>query len=347
MPTDMAVAERTTWAGPSLTDSVANLRAGGKSDAAIARILGVGGERARDLGLRLAEPTDPPAGDERSSEPEAPPITSAALGPRPSMGWIRCRQMVVRDQYQRELGKRSRGMIKSMTRDWSWRRFQPLVVAPIGGDKYAVVDGQHRLAAAMARDDIPELPCYIIDAPDIAAEASSFISLNTDRIAVNGLDRFWAQLAAGDLTANRIKSIADKADVAIARSAVKVLPPRSTAAIAVIRKFLPQGDGVIIEAMQLLALAKVDVPDAFRAAPIAAVIRLLLVHGAKLDRERLVEALQLFDIDVETRKAKDFKKVASVSVETGLMTLLIRAYNKRKPVGRLDEKVAEAKETSA
>jgi hypothetical protein len=191
------------------------------------------------------------------------------------------------------------------------------------------------------------LPCYIIDAPDIAAEASSFISLNTDRIAVNGLDRFWAQLAAGDLTANRIKSIADKADVAIARSAVKVLPPRSTAAIAVIRKFLPQGDGVIIEAMQLLALAKVDVPDAFRAAPIAAVIRLLLVHGAKLDRERLVEALQLFDIDVETRKAKDFKKVASVSVETGLMTLLIRAYNKRKPVGRLDEKVAEAKETSA
>jgi hypothetical protein len=62
--------------------------------------------------------------------------------------------------------------INRILRGFNWNRYQPIVVTEQDDGRYAVIDGQHRLEAAKKHPLIDSLPCYIIDAPDLAAQAA-------------------------------------------------------------------------------------------------------------------------------------------------------------------------------
>lgn len=260
----------------------------------------------------------------------------AGPGPKPRLGWLKLADLRVDSRYQRNVKKEGRAGVNRMAKDFSWRRFTPLVVAPIDGSSFAVVDGQHRLLAARKRGDIPELPCYIIDAADVADQAGSFVSINRDRIQVGRLDQFHASIAARDGGALAIEKICKAAGITVSRVNHPTLPP-ATATMTLAKMLKLVGEPKLVEALQLLRKAKPETPDAFRSAPIAAMARLVGLYDEKLDRKRLVATLEEFDLDDELAKAKGYRAAAGGTLEDALLLVLVRAYNKRGRAGALQE----------
>ena len=83
------------------------------------------------------------------------------------------------------MGKGNWAHANRIMREWNWLHYQPIVVAPAaGGEGFTVIDGQHRLEAARKHPKIARLPCYIVDAADLGAQARAFVALNARRIGV-------------------------------------------------------------------------------------------------------------------------------------------------------------------
>lgn len=78
--------------------------------------------------------------------PPAKPIVSD-LGAPPSLDWIPLERLVVDKRYQRALGVKNERHVRRISSGFRWNRYQPIVVTE-AGDNFAVIDGQHRLAAA-------------------------------------------------------------------------------------------------------------------------------------------------------------------------------------------------------
>src|SRR5689334_6103185 len=58
--------------------------------------------------------------------------------------------------YQR---KTTKSRVDKIREEWSWIAFGAVSVALRGDGEWFVMDGQHRVLAAMMRDDIKEVPC--------------------------------------------------------------------------------------------------------------------------------------------------------------------------------------------
>ena len=87
----------------------------------------------------------------------------APLGNPPTLEWVALDRLLVDDSYQRRADDgRSKVLIGQIARGWDWRLYQPLSVSRRAGGELFVVDGQHRLAAARMRGDIPHLPVVIL-----------------------------------------------------------------------------------------------------------------------------------------------------------------------------------------
>ncbi len=95
-----------------------------------------------------------------STEAFATPQSELAPGPAPVLLWIEIQNFVVDTEYQREIGKRGRQNIRLIAENFDWSKFAPIIVAPIEGGLYAIVDGQHRTTAAMIRG-FEKVPCQI------------------------------------------------------------------------------------------------------------------------------------------------------------------------------------------
>lgn len=101
--------------------------------------------------------------------------------------------------------------IAALTRDWSWIACGALTVAKRPDGSLFVVDGQHRLLAAMRRSDIDELPCVVFRTKDAQEEASGFLDANTNRRAIGSFARYHALLMKGDEAAQLVKKLAEDA----------------------------------------------------------------------------------------------------------------------------------------
>jgi hypothetical protein len=74
----------------------------------------------------------------------------AAFGDRnPAMlQWLALDRLVIDDAYQRPLLPGTWKSIEKIAANFQWSRFSPVLVAPIAGGLFAVIDGQHRVHAA-------------------------------------------------------------------------------------------------------------------------------------------------------------------------------------------------------
>jgi hypothetical protein len=97
--------------------------------------------------------------------------------------------------------------VDELCRAWDWIACGCLVVALREDNKWFVMDGQHRKLAADQRSDIRELPCLVFETTGRRDEALGFLAINSGRVAVGCLDRYKAQLLAGDKTAFALESI--------------------------------------------------------------------------------------------------------------------------------------------
>ncbi|KPF76754.1 hypothetical protein IP68_02345 [Blastomonas sp. AAP25] len=133
------------------------------------------------------------------------PEFATAVGNMPALNWCRLDQLHIDDAYQRSIDTPgSQSMIRAIARKWNWDLCQPLFVAKRDDGRMYVVDGQHRLAAAIMREDIDQLPCIVSMTSGSAQEAQLFSEFNRRRRAPSQLDLYFADLAAGEPTATDI-----------------------------------------------------------------------------------------------------------------------------------------------
>ena len=130
--------------------------------------------------------------------PNAKPIKiNPKIGSMPVLQWMPPHMLAIDPSYQRSIDNpQSQKLIVKIARDWDWDLCQPLVVSRRPDGTQWIVDGQHRLAAAVARDDIEQLPCFICNYPDAATEAQRFVDFNRNRKALKPLDLWKAAVAA-------------------------------------------------------------------------------------------------------------------------------------------------------
>jgi len=104
------------------------------------------------------------------------PTSVFAPGPAPFLDWIATERLVVDTEYQREIGRRGATNVAQIAEHFDWSKFAPVIVAPVEGGRFAIVDGQHRTTAAILRE-IKEVPCQVVQA-DRAQQAAAYAAVN-------------------------------------------------------------------------------------------------------------------------------------------------------------------------
>lgn len=130
--------------------------------------------------------------------------------------------------YQRALNDDKR---KRIAANFNWAAFGVLLVGRRGGDLF-VVDGQHRLAAALSRSDVSDVPVAIFDLGGSRDEAVDFLVANKDRRPLSGIEAFKAQITTNDPHAILVQEL-----VAASGREVGVSSPKTVACVANLYRF--------------------------------------------------------------------------------------------------------------
>ena len=69
------------------------------------------------------------------------PTLEFAPEPAPILQWIETDRLVVDTEYQREIGRRGATNVIQIAEHFDWSKFAPVIVAPIEGGRFAIVDG--------------------------------------------------------------------------------------------------------------------------------------------------------------------------------------------------------------
>lgn len=234
---------------------------------------------------------------------------STDLGPKPRVVWLDLGLLTVDKSYQREVGKAGITHINRILLAFNWNCYQPIVVSERDDGTYAVIDGQHRLEAAKKHPQIDSLPCYIIEAPDVAKQAEIFVAVNSRRIGLTSLQQFHAAVAAKQREAMEAFGVCRNAGVVILKTPPSYdIPPKSVLSPNTLLKMLRQvGQPAVATAIKMLADTHPETVNAFRSPTIAALCRIAAdpkVDVVKLKAVLAATDLAGFYVDVRNDRTK-------------------------------------------
>lgn len=115
-------------------------------------------------------------------------------GPAPMLQWLPLDRLVIDEAYQRPLGRGNWKSIESIASNFQWSRFAPVLVAPIQGGLFAVIDGQHRTHAA-ALCGLTEVPAMVVQV-GIEEQSRAFAWVNSQTVRVTMFHIYKAALSA-------------------------------------------------------------------------------------------------------------------------------------------------------
>lgn len=116
--------------------------------------------------------------------------------PAPILDWLPIERLRIDDTYQRALGRVNVQQIRKIAEHFRWSRFTPVLVSPIEGGLYAIIDGQHRTHAA-ALCGFSAVPAMAVHVPR-SEQARAFQWVNQQSIRVTPHQVFKAAVTAGD-----------------------------------------------------------------------------------------------------------------------------------------------------
>jgi hypothetical protein len=202
------------------------------------------------------------------------------------------------DTYQRPLDA---ARARKIAATWDRRLAGILEVSDRGeraNPRYAVIDGQHRWAAAALLDIPPMLVANVHSGLTVVDEAQLFDRLNSERRRITTWDHWHARKGAGDVDVLSIEHVVRKVDLQIS-SVPKDGNVRCTATLEKLARL--DGTQLIEQTLRLILDVWGRRLDAFDA-PIVHGVGLVLHHidTADIDRERLYNAL----LDIMPRQLK-------------------------------------------
>jgi hypothetical protein len=211
-----------------------------------------------------------------STDRFAAPASEFRPGPAPQLQWIEIDQLVVDPAYQRDIGRRGATNVKQIAEKFDWSKFAPVIVAPVEGGLFAIVDGQHRTTAAILRG-LKAVPCQTVQA-DRAKQAEAFAAVNGNVTKTNAQQLFHARLAAGDEDARRLAQVCAAGGVEITRrnfTQKEAKLGQTQAVSALIRCLDRYGDATLITALQCVTQTGDGNPGFLRATIIEALCEVL------------------------------------------------------------------------
>lgn len=244
-------------------------------------------------------------------------------GPAPMMSWVETHLLVVDDSYQRAMGSLAWRHIIAIANAFDWSKFTPVIVAPVEGGFYAIIDGQHRTTAAFLHN-IKQVPCCIVQA-DRAKQAAAFAAINSKVTRLYQNNIFHAELQSGNIFAKRMAEVAERAGVKIPRNKVstKDLPPNAINAVSSLRAIITTyGDEVAITALQCVTETGNGNPHMLKGVLIRALAEVL--SQRPIWREAGDRLFRAFD-GIDYQEQIDFaQQDARVGVSTPLSALVRR-----------------------
>jgi hypothetical protein len=130
--------------------------------------------------------------------------------------WVHKTALSVDFAYQRDA---THSKVLEIAKDWSWMGCGVILVVRRPDGLLYVIDGQHRVSAAMKRDDISMLPCMIFDVSEVCDEAKGFLNANTLRKPVPAVAKFRAMVVSGDRRAADVQEVLDELGMVIGKNA--------------------------------------------------------------------------------------------------------------------------------
>jgi hypothetical protein len=219
---------------------------------------------------------------------------SVAAGAAPILQWMKVADLVVNPAYQRPIIDKGRLNVDRIARSFSWSCFSPVVVSPVEGGKFAIIDGQHRTTAA-AILGIESVPCQIvIAAPE--EQAAAFKAINATTTPISQMALHAAALIANEPSAIQIAHVCACADVELLRYPIafdKQRPGQTMAAGAIARCLEQYGEATLITALRCVTQTSNNKPGALSARTIKALCAVLHGNPGWLDQGVLL--LEIFD----------------------------------------------------
>jgi hypothetical protein len=255
---------------------------------------------------------------------------TGALGEKPELRWIKITELYVDHEYQRNAkSDASRKNIAYMKENFNWAHCGALIVSRMPAkNQYAVVDGQHRLLTALARNDIPELPCVVISEQDFQRQARSFVVINSNRVTLNSLAKFHAAVAAGDPDAVAVKDIVTECGLDIPRSPVPKgdTDPKQLQCVGSLVSLLGSySRKQIVWALTIIPEAYGDTKGQMRASLIKALVE-FIKSTPDANRARMIEVLQGIDPEELERDARSYMAIKGGTSKGAMTEVLTRLY---------------------
>lgn len=139
--------------------------------------------------------------------------------------------ILVDEAYQRHPNEEK---VKAIAGKWSWASFGAITLFRRSDGSLYVVDGQHRLLAALKRSDVQLLPCIVFESLGPEVEAGAFLGANTLRKPVTAMEKFNARIVTKDELATEIALLAES----IGRTITNNTSPNSIHCVAAVGKCL-------------------------------------------------------------------------------------------------------------
>jgi len=216
---------------------------------------------------------------------------STSPGAAPMLQWLKIADLVVDPAYQRPIIGKGRQNVDRIARTFSWSCFAPVVVSPVAGGKFAIIDGQHRTTSA-ALVGFESVPCQIVIAAQ-EEQAAAFKAINGTTTPISQMSLHAAALVASEPWAVQIAHVCACAEVELLRYPVPTTkqPPGQTMAVSAIARCLKQyGEATLITALQCVTQTSNNQPGALSARTIKALCAVL--HA---DTHRRDSGLALFE----------------------------------------------------
>jgi hypothetical protein len=229
----------------------------------------------------------------------------ADLGAVPILQWVAIADLVVDESYQREIRGAGRKNVLAIAGAFQWIKFSPVIVSPVAGGKFAIIDGQHRVTAA-ALIGITDVPAQVVVA-DRATQARAFTAINASATRVSTLQIFAARLAAGDEVAVAVAACCAAAGVVPLRypKGMSDLKPGETLAVGALEAvFRAHGRDVLELALRCIRETKNDLVGAVNATAVKAVAVALAEAPHALPVAAVIRAFDEFDLAEASAEAR-------------------------------------------
>jgi hypothetical protein len=246
------------------------------------------------------------------------PTSPLDVGPVPYMDWVRVDKLVIDRTFQRSVSRAGSINIARIAEYFEWSKFSPVIVAPVEGGFFSIIDGQHRATAAALRG-VPKVPCEIVHI-DRMRQAEAFAAINGNTTKVTPQIVYYARLTGRDPGAEEMARVLSAAGVTVCRAnrTLRDMKQGETGAVGALFKFLKKfGSETLIAALQCVTETGGGNPGFLRATVIEPLCIVLHRNPKWRDAgERLFRAMDSFHfIEAWDAATKGRKTVPSVTAQ--------------------------------